>query len=68
MQDIDFYSTLSAKQALRGHVNKKKIKKSEKTSEVGGWVKSQLGKKKIGKLYFYFYYVVGKVDGLLERQ
>ena len=38
---------------LRGHVNKKKIKKSKKTLEVGGWVK---------KTYFYtfFYYVFGQ--------
>ena len=31
---------------LRGHVNKKKFKKSKKTLEGGGWVKCPIGYKK----------------------
>ena len=45
-KSLTFYITtnslISAK-LLRGFVKFKKIKKSEKNSEVGGWVKSQLG-------------------------
>ena len=40
---------------IRGHV-KKKIKKSEKTLEVGGCVKCPIGKKKIGKHNFIHYF------------
>ena len=46
---------------LRGDVNKKKIKKSKKTLEVGGWVggwvKCPIGRKKIGKHIFEHHFI-----------
>ena len=39
---------------LRGHVNFKKIKKSKKTLEVGGWVKCPIGNfKKLENIFLY---------------
>ena len=56
-QDCDYFLkrkySFSCHFYLRGHVNKKKFKKSKKTLEGGGWVKCPIGYKKNWKKYFY---------------
>ena len=47
---------------LRGDATKKKIEKSKKTLEVGGWVMCPIGNKNKLENIFYtlFYYVFGR--------